>query len=65
MKVKVDGSRCMGHGMCTAIAPDVYQVTDEGFNEQGEFEIPAEREEFARRGANACPERIIEIILAE
>lgn len=61
MKIRVDGSRCMAHGMCTAMAPDVYHVTDEGYNDQGEFIVSADKTESARRGANACPERIIEV----
>jgi len=61
MRVTVDGSRCMGHSMCTALAPEVYQVSDEGFNEMGEFDVPTERVAAARRGASACPEHIIEV----
>ena len=62
MKIKVDTGRCMGHGMCNALAPEVYEITDDGFNEMGEFEVQPERYEAARRGANACPERIIAVV---
>jgi ferredoxin len=61
MRVKVDGSRCMGHNMCTTLAPEVYQVTGDGFNEMGEFEVPADKLAAARRGARACPEQIITV----
>jgi ferredoxin len=62
MKVRVDVTRCMGHSMCNAIAPDVYEVTEMGFNEMGEFEVSPAQEQAARRGARACPERIIAIL---
>ena len=29
MKVRVDGERCVGHGMCYLAAPNVFQLSDE------------------------------------
>jgi ferredoxin len=53
----------MGHGMCAALAPEVYRVNeDSGFNEMGEFEEPPERREPVLRGVSACPERAITVL---
>ena len=63
MKVQVDQERCMGHGMCSALAPSLYRINvDTGFNEMGEFEISLERRADAERGVAACPERAISIL---
>lgn len=52
----------MGHGMCSALVPSIYQINDDtGFNEMGEFEISPERRADAERGVAACPERAISI----
>lgn len=60
MKVNVDRETCMGHGMCNTIAPEVYEISDDGFNEMGTFEVPAGKEAVAARGARSCPERAIQ-----
>jgi ferredoxin len=63
VKVRVDPQRCMGHGMCCALAPEVYRINEEsGFNEMGAFEADDRQESAARRGAAACPERAISLL---
>ncbi|MGC0421370.1 ferredoxin [Embleya sp. AB8] len=62
MRVHVNGEGCMGHSMCSALASEVYTVTDEGFNEMGEFEVDPTRRAAALRGARACPEKAITIV---
>ncbi|MGW6690263.1 ferredoxin [Streptomyces sp. NPDC054961] len=62
MRISVDRERCQGHSMCVVLAPDVYVVTDEGFNEQGEFDVVPGQEDQARRGAGACPERAVTVV---
>jgi ferredoxin len=62
MKVRVDPARCMGHGMCTALAPDVYRINeDSGLNEMGEFTIADDLRDSVNRGLAACPERAISL----
>ncbi|WP_433728981.1 ferredoxin [Actinoplanes sp. CA-051413] len=62
MKIKIDADSCMGHGMCSALAPEVYEINgDTGFNEMGEFEVEEDRHAAAARGASACPERAIRL----
>jgi ferredoxin len=61
MKVKVDIENCVGHARCAAVAPDVFVLDDDGFNVTPEQEVDPSLEEQARRGARACPERVITI----
>lgn len=61
MKINVDREICMGHGMCNAMAAEVFEISDDGFNEMGTFEVPAGKEATATRGARACPEQAIQI----
>lgn len=61
MRVEVDRGACAGHGQCSATAPNVYELDDEGFC------LPvgsvAERDEDdAQAGAAACPERAIRTV---
>jgi ferredoxin len=66
MKVEVDAERCMGHGQCYAMVPEVFQVNpDTGFNEMGRFEAPDSAAPGIRRGMSACPERAISILDGE
>jgi len=62
MKVVVDRNRCQGHATCNLAAPEVYILTDDGFNEMGIFNPSPENEALARKGALACPERAITIV---
>ena len=62
MRIKVDTSRCVGHARCFAIAPEVYELNDDGYNVTEERDVAPQLELAARRGAKACPERVITII---
>ncbi|MEZ5737238.1 MAG: ferredoxin [Novosphingobium sp.] len=62
MKIRIDKERCVGNARCWAVAPDLYPLDDEGYIAIEEVEVPQGKEELARRGARACPERVIEIV---
>ena len=64
MKYVVDRALCAGHGQCAAVAPEVFDLDDEGFNARaGEtVEVPDARRETARDGAGACPESAITLL---
>ena len=59
MKIRIDKDRCVGHARCAAIAPDIYPLNDDGYIAVSEIDVPPGQEQLARRGARACPERII------
>jgi ferredoxin len=57
MKLRADDSRCQGHGLCNMTAPEVFALSDEdGHVVIQTPEVPAELEEDARQGVDACPE---------
>ncbi|WP_150256176.1 ferredoxin [Nocardiopsis deserti] len=63
MKVRVDADRCMAHGLCMALASEVFEVNDEsGYNEMGEFEVGAEQRAHVLRGVSGCPEKAISVL---
>jgi ferredoxin len=60
--VHVDPQRCQGHNRCYAIAPDLFEVDDDGnAHELGDGLVPAALEENARLAAANCPEFAITI----
>jgi ferredoxin len=59
MRIIVDTKRCSGHARCVAVAPHVYVLNDDGYNETPVSEVKPGFEEEAKRGARACPERAI------
>jgi ferredoxin len=63
VKIKVHPGLCMGWGQCYRWAPAVYWPDDEGYVDFQVLEVPPELEEAARRGADACPEGAITIIM--
>ncbi len=62
MKIRIDKDACVGNARCAAISETLFILDDEGYIDVREIDVPAGMEDVARRGARACPERIIEII---
>jgi ferredoxin len=63
VKVRVDSSKCSGHGMCFGSASEVYQLDDEGFAavQDVDIDVLTGLEEQARLGALSCPEQAISV----
>jgi ferredoxin len=59
MRITVDTAACVGHARCNAVAPDVYDLDDEGYAQPFDGDVPPALEPQAREGADACPERAI------
>jgi ferredoxin len=62
MKILVNMSKCAGHARCAAVAPEVYDLDQNGYIAFTEKEIPPEFEEQAVKGARSCPERALKVI---
>jgi ferredoxin len=60
VRLVVRRDMCVGHGRCHAEAPQLFDLDEMGYCQQGELEVPPELEAAARRGAASCPERAIE-----
>jgi ferredoxin len=61
VRVRVDDSRCEGHGRCYALAPEVYDADDHGHCIVTVTEPGKDLEDAARRGADNCPEQAITV----
>jgi ferredoxin len=62
VKVIADQTLCSGHARCAAVAPDVFDLNDDGYVGFAEKDVPPELEAAARRGVRACPERALTLL---
>jgi ferredoxin len=63
MKVFADQSKCAGHAQCAARAPEVFLLDDDGYiSFDGELTVPDGQEAAAKRGVDACPERVLTVV---
>ncbi|MGH0033355.1 MAG: ferredoxin [Myxococcota bacterium] len=60
-RVRVDGAKCVGHGRCYVLAPDVFEEDDRGHCVVTREEIPDELADEARKGETNCPEGAIAV----
>jgi ferredoxin len=61
MKIRINKAGCVGNARCAAVAADLFPLDDDGYIAVEEIDVPPGSEARARRGARACPERIIVI----
>ena len=62
MKVRVLDDKCMGHGRCYSLAPDLFEPDDYGNSVVvGDGTVPAGLEDKARLAEVNCPEHAIVI----
>lgn len=61
MRVRVDRAKCVGHGRCYVLAPDVFEDDERGHCVVTREDLPPELEEQARRGQQNCPEHAISL----
>lgn len=59
MKIRIEKSACVGNARCAAVAPELFPLDDNGYINVEQIDVPPGKEQLARRGALACPERII------
>ena len=62
VRVHVDRERCQGHNRCYALAPELFDVDEEGnAHERNDGVVPTDLEEKARLAAANCPEYAISV----
>ncbi len=60
MKVRVDGERCVGHGMCYLAAPSIFQLSDEdGHAHVVSQEVGDDLGDAVLQAQRSCPEQAI------
>ena len=54
-KLALDWSRCDGHGLCSAVAPEIIRLDANGFPAFPQTPLPPWLENGARKAVNVCP----------
>ena len=63
MKIRFERERCQGHNRCYLLAPELFDVDDEGYAVLiGDGAVPEGLEDKARLAADNCPEYAIELV---
>lgn len=61
MKVRVNSEICAGFGICTGIAPHVFELHEDGYAVVLVSEVAPEDEDAMRRAESQCPARAISL----
>ena len=62
MRIRIDQDKCQGHNRCYMLAPELFDVDDEGYAILLiDGEVPAELEDKAQLCADNCPEYAISV----
>ncbi|AZZ83611.1 ferredoxin [Gordonia alkanivorans] len=61
MRVVVDQDKCGGHGRCIAVAPDLFDLDDDGVSFPLTEDIGADQEAAAKEAVANCPQSAIRI----
>jgi ferredoxin len=59
MKIRIEKASCVGNARCAAVSDELFKLDDDGYIAVEEIDVPPGQEQLAKRGARACPERII------
>jgi ferredoxin len=62
MKIVVDYDECASNAVCMGIAPDIFEVRDDGFLYVLNDHPAEDQREIARQAANGCPTGAISIV---
>ncbi|WP_182377757.1 ferredoxin [Nocardioides sp. WS12] len=61
MKISVHEDECEGNAMCMAIAPDIFDVDDDGMLELLQAEPAADRRSDVERAVRSCPKAALSV----
>lgn len=63
MKLIVHSSKCVGHGRCYSVAPELISYDDDGYAVRDQA-VPLEGDQIAaaREAVVACPQQAVELI---
>lgn len=61
MRIRIDDSRCQGHGRCELIAPDYFVVDDTGVGRVLVEDVAAADEADVDEAEFCCPEKAISL----
>nr|WP_245299561.1 MULTISPECIES: ferredoxin [Mesorhizobium] len=61
MRIIVHNAKCQGHARCSAQAPSIFTLDDEGYVLRGDINVAQGDELLASRAVRSCPERALEV----
>jgi ferredoxin len=62
MKIHVDPALCQGHNRCIAVAPDLFDLDEEGYSSAaGDGTVPPGQHTLAELAVANCPEQAISL----
>lgn len=61
MKAHVDKDTCIGCGLCPSVAPEVFQMDDDGKAEEIVESVPESSSDAAKEAADGCPVNAITV----
>jgi len=60
VKIHVDPALCVGHNRCAALAPDLFDIDDEGYASAArDGSVPPDSVDSAELAVDNCPEQAI------
>lgn len=59
MKIRIEKHACVGNARCAAVSAELYPLDEDGYIATEGFDVTEGNATLAKRGARACPERII------
>jgi ferredoxin len=62
MRISIDAERCQGHGQCHRVAPELFEVDDDGRGVVITAELAVAAADPARLAADSCPEQAISVL---
>jgi ferredoxin len=62
-RVFVDVELCESHGVCMSVAPDVFELDDDGVLHVLNVEPPSDLWGDIERAANSCPRMAISVVV--
>ncbi|MUT22852.1 hypothetical protein GNX14_16805 [Mesorhizobium japonicum] len=61
MRIIVHSAKCQGHARCSAQAPSIFTLDDEGYVLPGDINVAQGDELLASRAVRSCPEHALEL----
>jgi ferredoxin len=56
VRVRVDSSKCSGHGLCYVVNPLLFPIGNNGYSVLQPREVKPQDEEVTREAVAACPD---------
>jgi ferredoxin len=62
MRIAVDRARCTSLGICESLAPEFYEVDDEGALQVLRSDVPVDQRAAVEQAAAGCPTAALSVV---